>query len=217
MRQGGDMEILEVGRADRARVDEVVEAHMRSFPGFFLTFLGRGFLRQLYRGFAEHGSSGLLAAADESGVAGFLAYSADMGGLYRHLLRRRLVPFAWHALLGLLRRPGALFRLVRALGYPGGARREEPYVGLSSIGVLPERGGSGIGTMLVDRLKGIAADSPAAYIRLETDAEGNEGANGFYQRNGFVLHHAYVTPEGRRMNEYRYYLGNREPGGGAHT
>lgn len=202
------MEIVRAGRADRARIDGAVEVHMRSFQGFFLTFLGRGFLRQLYRGFAEHGGSGLLVAVDGPCTAGFLAYSADMGGLYRHLLRRRLLPFAWYALLGFLRRPGTFLRLVRALGRPGEARRGEPCVELSSIGVDPGRGGSGVGTMLVDELKGIAEGCPAAYIRLDTDAEHNEGVNAFYRKNGFVLHHAYETPEGRKMNEYRYCLGS---------
>ena len=46
----------------------------------------------------------------------------------------------------------------------------------------------------------------AEYIKLETDADGNEKANHFYQKNGFVLHHIYETPEKRKMNEYRFYL-----------
>ena len=43
------------------------------------------------------------------------------------------------------------------------------------------------------------------YITLETDAENNEAANVFYRKNGFVQAREYVTREGRRMIEYRYY------------
>lgn len=209
MKREGHMEIVGIGRADRARIGEVVEVHMRSFQGFFLTFLGRGFLRQLYLGFVEHEGSGLLVAVDGSRVAGFLAYSADMGALYKHLLRRRLLPFAWYALLGFLRRPKTFFRLMRALRYPREAKREDSYVELSSIGVLPEQSGAGIGTMLVNALKGIAKESPAVYVKLETDAKDNDKVNSFYQSNGFTLHHTYETPEGRVMNEYRFCLRGR--------
>ena len=35
-------------------IDEIVDIHMETFTGFFLTFLGKGFLKQLYKGFIEH-------------------------------------------------------------------------------------------------------------------------------------------------------------------
>lgn len=52
----------------------------------------------------------------------------------------------------------------------------------------------------------MAKGTDAAYIKLETDADDNEKANSFYQKNRFRLDHVYETPEKRRMNEYRFYL-----------
>lgn len=201
------MEIRELTIGDRRQIDSVVDVHMASFPGFFLTFLGRGFLRQLYRGYAEHGESGLMIAADEAGTVGFLAYSGNISGFYKYLIRKHLVSFGFYSLGGLVRSPRSLFRLARALTYPKSMRRNEMYIELSSIGVHPASSGLGIGSQLIDRLKAMAKETDAAYIKLETDADGNERANSFYRKNQFQLDHVYETPEKRRMNEYRFYLG----------
>ncbi len=200
------MNILELAEADRFWLDEVVEVHMESFQGFFLTFLGRGFLKHLYRGFVEHPDSGLLLVTDNFKVVGFLAYSRDMSAFYKYLLNKHVITFAFYALLGFLRRPRVFFRLMRALGYSRNAKRAENYIELSSIGVHPKYSRSGIGTMLVRELKAKANHMTGDYIKLETDAENNGGVNQFYIDNGFVLHHIYETPEKRKMNEYRFYL-----------
>ncbi|MCI9137385.1 MAG: GNAT family N-acetyltransferase [Lachnospiraceae bacterium] len=187
-------------------VDAIVEIHMDAFTGFFLTFLGRGFLRTLYRGFMEHPKSGIIAAVEEGKVIGFCAYSEDLSGFYKYLIRRKLPEFAWYGLGAFVRKPNVLFRLLRAFTYPEKSERKKAYMELSSIGVSPEAENRGVGSRLVQTLCRITDAERFAYIKLETDREGNEGANHFYQKNGFVLYHSYETPEGRKMNEYRYDL-----------
>lgn len=191
---------------NKNRIPEVVDVHMQSFTGFFLTFLGKGFLKQLYKGFVEYNGSGLIVAVNEDDkIIGFLAYSDDLSGFYKYLIKKQLIPFAWYAGLGFLRNPRILFRLLRAFTYSGEAKREENYIELSSIGVLPEAEGNGIGSKLINALKINFDYDKYNYIKLETDAENNEAANHFYQKNGFVLDHMYETREGRKMNEYRWY------------
>lgn len=192
---------------NKCRVSEVVDVHMKSFSGFFLTFLGRGFLKQLYKGFVEYKGSGLIVAVnDKDKIIGFLAYSDDLSGFYKYLIKKHLIPFVWYAGIGFLRKPKIFFRLFRALSYSSEAKREEKYVELSSIGVIPEVEGMGIGSKLIRTLKKKVDPNKYKYIKLETDAENNEGANLFYQKNGFVLDHEYETHEGRKMNEYRWFI-----------
>lgn len=206
--------IREVAAGEEAVVDRVVSIHLATFEGFFLTFLGKGFLRQMYLSYCEHGPSGLLVAEDGDGeVLGFLAYSFDMSSLYRSMIRHRLPAFAWYGLGGAVRRPSAFVRLCRAFLKPSESARPEPYVELSSIGVDPSLKSRGVGSALVDGLKGLCAGTPARYISLETDARDNEGPNAFYVRNGFVLEREYSTPEGRAMNEYRFPLEGVGDGG----
>ena len=199
------MKIREVSQTEKKHIREISAVHMETFPGFFLTFMGEGFLRELYSGYCSHASSGLLTAEDDEGkVIGFLAYSADMSGFYRELIRKRLLPFAWYSFLAFLRKPSVFLRLLRAFLKPGESKRDEPYVELASIGVRPDCKQGGVGSCLVDALKARVDFQRFAYIALETDAENNDGANLFYQKNGFRCVRSYETPEGRKMNEYRY-------------
>lgn len=189
---------------DKAVINQIVDIHVKTFTGFFLTFLGKGFLKQLYKSFSSHEQSGLLIAEQNGFVVGFLAYSEDLSAFYRYLIKKSLFPFAWYSLGATFRKPSVMIRLLRALMKPGESKRAEAYIELSSIGVLPQMKGRHIGRMLIDKLKGKYDSSRFSYIKLETDAVGNDGVNAFYLKNGFIVEHEYITPEGRKMYEYRW-------------
>lgn len=198
------LDIREITGDEKQQIDEVVSIHLAAFEGFFLTFMGRGFLRRMYASYCEHSGSALLGAFSDGNLAGFLAYSENMSGLYRFMLTRKLFPFVWYSLGAFFRRPVVFLRLIRALLKPSEARREEAYVELASIGVRPDMRLLGTGSQLVAALKKRIDFTRYAYITLETDAVDNEAANLFYQKNGFVLERTYETREGRKMREYRY-------------
>lgn len=181
--------------------------HMQTFTGFFLTFLGKGFLRQLYKGFIQHSQSDVWGAFTQEGeLVGFLASSEDLSGFYKYLLRKGFFSFAWYSFLAVLKKPKVIGRLLKAFTYAEASVRSEPYVQISSIGVLPEHANEGIGTQLIQAMMEDVDPSRYAYIKLDTDKLHNEKANQFYLKNGFVLGDSYATREGRLMNEYRYYL-----------
>ena len=199
------IKIVKIKKADSAILDAVVEIHLCTFQGFFLTFMGKGFLRQLYRSYSDHQESGLLVAFNEENApVGFLAYSAALSDLYKYMIKRRLVPFAWYAIGAFFRKPKVFMRLVRAFLKPSESKRKEAYVELASIGVSPQSKGTGIGSQLIAALKERVDMNRYAYINLETDAENNDAANGFYVKNGFILTRTFTTSEGRQMNEYRF-------------
>ena len=199
------MYIRRIESTECAIINDIVTIHLDTFAGFFLTFMGRGFLNLMYRSYAEYQDSGILAAFEQEKPVGFLAYSGDLSGLYKYMIRKRLIPFAWYSLGALFRKPTVFMRLVRAFLKPGETRREEKYVELASIGVDPQVKSKGIGSKLIDALKAQVDFQKYAYITLETDALNNEGANRFYQKNGFVQMCEFETNEGRRMYEYRYW------------
>lgn len=203
---------MRIQQASLQQVPQIVDIHLATFPGFFLSFLGPGFLARLYRGFIEHEKSELLAAVDDEHgeLMGFAAYSTNLGGLYRHLLKTGLIPLAWYAFLAFLRRPSSLPRLLRALKQPKESARPEEYAILSSIGTAPAYKRKGVGSALLTTIKDRLDYHQVAYLTLETDALNNDSGNAFYLSNGFALHGVRETPEGRKMNEYRYRPG--EPG-----
>lgn len=198
--------ISKVKKINNETIKSIVDIHMVTFPGFFLTFLGKGFLKHLYKGFCEHEKSGLLIAIIDKTTVGFLAYSEDISNFYKYLIRHKLLSFAWYSLGAFLRKPSTMFRLIRAFLKPDETKREEKYVELSSIGVDPKMKNKHIGSRLINALKIQYQNKPFSYIKLETDAEDNDNVNRFYIKNGFVLDHSYITPEGRKMNEYRWSL-----------
>lgn len=198
------MEILENPTLSKKELDDVVKIHMETFEGFFLTFLGKGFLTQMYKGFIDHTNSGLIVAKYNGKIVGVLAYSEDLSAFYKYLIKTKLPQFFWFSLGALIKKPSSMIRLIRALFKPTEVKRREKYIELSSIGVCPEVKGQHIGTSMIDKLKEMFDKKEFAYINLETDAIDNDGANAFYIKNDFKLVRSFETPEGRKMNEYRW-------------
>lgn len=102
-------------------LDAVIQIHNCSFPGFFLTFLGPGFLRLLYRNIAADPEGILLVAEVDNTLAGFVAGVTHQNGFYRRLIQRQKWAFAWAAGGAVARRPSILTRLWRALRRPAEA------------------------------------------------------------------------------------------------
>lgn len=198
------MIIRETDSINRAVVNAIAKLHKKAFPGFFLSQLGIPFLRTLYKGYLEDDNSGIIVAEDESKTVGFIAYSYDYPLFFKGLIRRHIIKFALCSLGAVIRHPTFAKRLLGAFKKSESVVRDEKYVELASICVDPEIRCRGIGTQLVEYLKRAVDFEKYSYINLETDAIGNDNANCFYVKNGFVLRRSFVTAEGRKMNEYYY-------------
>ncbi len=196
--------IREVKSEEKELINDIVSIHLNTFTGFFLTFMGRGFLNQMYRSYCDHDESGLLVAEENGKAVGFLAYSGNFSGLYKYMIKTRLIPFGWYSVGAFFRRPSAFMHIIKAFLKPSEVKREEKYVELSSIGVDPTVKSKGVGSLLIDELKKNVDFNKFAYITLETDAVNNDGAIHFYEKNGFVRERMYETDEGRKMYEYRF-------------
>ncbi|WP_220413828.1 GNAT family N-acetyltransferase [Holdemanella biformis] len=196
--------IREVKYDEKKLINDIVTIHLNTFTGFFLTFMGRGFLNQMYTSYCDYEEAGLLVAEEDGKAIGFLAYSSNFSGLYKFMIKTRLIRFGWYSIGAFFRRPSAFMHIISAFLKPGEAKREEKYVELSSIGVDPNIKSKGIGSLLIDSLKRKVDFTKFAYINLETDAVDNEGAIHFYEKNGFVRERTFETDEGRKMYEYRF-------------
>ena len=185
--------IITIKPSQKNILDTIVRLHVTAFKGFFLSSLHKGFLRQLYRSFIEHESSGLLVAVEDDDTAvGFLAYSWDSRDFYRFMLRRHLISFVWYSFLSFLRKPSIFAKMFGALGMPSKSVRNENYVKIFSIAVDPEYQHQNVGSLLMQDLKNRVDFNKYTYITLETDADDNDYANSFYQKNGLVLSSRYI-------------------------
>lgn len=199
------LEINELKSLDMNYIKAIAKLHKKAFPTFFLTRLGESFLCTLYSGYMADENSGIIVAEEHNKLVGFIAYSKNYPEFYRGLIKYHLIKFAFCSLKALIHHPSFIKRLLGAFKKSESVVKEERYVELASICVDPEIEGKGVGTKLVDYLKNITDFRIYAYINLETDAVDNYCANKFYVKNGFTLERQYTTPEGRIMNEYRYF------------
>lgn len=187
----------------RTHVEQVVRVHLSSFPGFFLSFLGPRFLSLYYQGICRAAEGIGFVYLNETGeAAGFVAGSSNPRGFYSRLLKRDWLKFCLASVDALCRKPSVIRRIARGLFHSAENPPGENMAGLFSIGVLPELQGTGAGKKLVQAFLDEARSRKCKKVFLTTDRDNNDAVNTFYLRLGFNVERQFVTPEGRRMNEY---------------
>ncbi len=184
-------------------VSAAVRVHLRSFPGFFLTFLGPRFLALFYSELLrDHGHVAFVALDRSSSVSGLAVGVTRPSGFYRRLIMHRLLSFLLNSFPAAMRRPTVIPRLLRALRTPKDSKKLTGQALLMSMAVRPDVQSRGLGRRLlarfVDQLRVLGVES----VCLTTDRDGNEPANQFYRRAGFSTSSVHQTPEGRWLNEY---------------
>jgi ribosomal protein S18 acetylase RimI-like enzyme len=187
------------------QVDDVVEIHMKAFPGFFLSILGRRFLKEFYKSFATNSQGiGFVAKELDGKIIGAVVGPINPRGYFKRLLINRWARFCLASIGAVARKPISALRLLRAIFYRGQAPSGPTRALLSSIAVDPEVQRRGVGKALVERWLEEVQRRGLIGCYLTTDAEGNEVVNNFYQYLGWRVESSYVTPEGRRMHRYVY-------------
>lgn len=192
-----------IRRMEGKYVTEVVKIHRKSFPGFFLTFLGPRFLSLYYSGICAAPEGIAFIYLDAAGVpAGFVAGTSNPRGFYSKLLRKDWIRFSLASLGAILLRPSIVGRIARAVRHPSANPAGKDVAGLYSIGVLPSLQGTGAGGKLVTAFLEEARLRGCSRVFLTTDRDGNDLVNAFYRKAGFRLEREFATDEGRKMNEY---------------
>lgn len=187
-----------------AALDGVVAVHCEAFPGFFMTQLGRPFLREYYRCVVESPLGILITESSDGECVAFVAGFVDPAAFYRSLRRRRL-RLGLAASLGVVTRPWRLATLLAnarrarvAAEGPGGREVAE----LSSLAVRPAGAGCGAGSRLIKAFADAARAAGADRVVLTTDASGNDEVNKFYRSRGFTCVRTLEARRGRWLNEY---------------
>jgi len=199
--------LLRAGRLDD--IDEIVGAHLIAFPGFFLSRLGFGFLRQLYRVFVSDPDGICLVAercidGGKLRIVGFVAGATAPEALFRRALISRGFVFALCASVAVLHSPIAVGkRLFAALWYRG---EKPPSISsaalLSSVAVVPDAQHCGIGRALMYGFCDAARASGSHCVYLITDRDRNEAVNSFYGSLGFKVFATTTRQDGRTMSTY---------------
>ncbi len=199
-------------------VPAIVDIHLLSFPGFFLSSLGPVFLRHLYRGIVRDEAGFVFVVTLEDRIRGFVAGTTSPAGFYKRLLHRAWPQFVMASIPPLLRKPRIIPKLLRSLKKPREEERTEASALLMSLAVDPQFQRTGTGRILLAHFCERCRAAAVNHVRLTTDGNHNDGVNTFYARQGFQLLKTFTTPEGRIMNEYtRELTAFPEPSGSSST
>jgi len=203
------VEINPLRKMQAKDIEQVVDVHLKAFPGFFLSFLGSRFLQELYTGILSDPSGIAMVFEDDGKIIGFVAGTDQPAGFYTRLLRQRWLRFGWASIWPVIQKPAIIPRLLRAFNTPKEADPGQGCGTLMSIAVSPDGQSKGVGRMLVTAFLDEATGRGLRQIDLTTDKLNNDSVNAFYVRLGFKCARSYVTPEGREMNEYLIELEQR--------
>ena len=156
--------VRELNSTEKKYIRDLASLHSRAFPNFFLTQLGEPFLRILYNGYLDDKQSGIIVAEEDNRIIGFIAYSNDYPGFYKGLLKRKVIQFATCSIVAAAKHPSFIKRLLGAFKKSDSVVKTERYVELASICVDPQIERKGVGSELINYLKGIVDFKSYSFI-----------------------------------------------------
>lgn len=178
---------------------QVAELHFKSFKGFFLTSLGKPFLKVFYKSIIEHPEGIAVGIFDKNKLVAFAIGTKRKSGFYAKILEKRMLAMGWAALPQLALKPSQILKLFNSLKSTSKLDEGES-ASLLSICVSPDEEGKGLGKMVLKAFEEIAfVTSPT--ISLTTDFVNNDYVNTFYQNNSYELYDIFLQAE-RKMNLY---------------
>ncbi len=205
---------LEIVEAVDEDLPGVVEVHLRSFPGFFLSRLGPRFLRAYYKEVLHYEHAHFFVAKRSGCLVGFVTGFYDPTSFYTKISRHALHFFV-PLIIGIATSPSILFLVIRKvtnffLQLQSKKKRVDKdfqrRVELSSLAVCPTVQGEGIGGELVHMfIRSCYIHSPVI-IYLTTDAADNKAVNRFYAKLGFRNKKKIKLELGRAMNTYELFI-----------
>lgn len=162
----------------------VAELHVTGISSGFISSLGVDFVTLLYMAIARSDSSFGFVGQDGGKISGFVAMTANLGGLYKTAILRA-GPRLGLLLAVRVLSSGGLKKVFETLLYPARKSiRALPCAELLSVVVAEDRRRSGIGTALIQR--GLAECHRRGIERLKVlVGAGNEAANSMYLKSGF--------------------------------
>lgn len=193
---------ITVRQATIQDLPKIAKIHSEAFPGFFLTTLGIQFLVVMYKAFLMNPSSIFLIHENESDdLNGFAVGAMQSENNDRKMALRMLPQFIWAVLPALFSHPIVVFKKLTARFFQTG---EAPFIPsdvavLRSIGVQPVARGGGLASSLLVSFEEVSKKRGAKQVYLTTDADNNERAQRFYEKNGYVFVEAYRQDSDRQM------------------
>lgn len=195
---------MEVRPATINDLDAIVNIHINAFQGFFLTKMGKRFLKLYYAIVLSYKNSLTLVCVQENKTVGFVTGFFNPNGFYSYFSsqkKRFIIPIA----ISLAKNPKLIKRILYNFKRVRNITEKDNQIELSSIAVHADMQGKSIGKILLGEFIHESKKYSPENIYLTTDAENNEPVNRFYAANGFMLEKQYLSQD-RLMNLYKLHM-----------
>jgi ribosomal protein S18 acetylase RimI-like enzyme len=204
---------MQIRNANLDDIDQIVDVHIKSFEGFFLTTLGRRFLTFLYQGFLETESGILRVSCIEQRICGFSAGTTLPETFFSELRQKHWLKFFIAALPSLILNPIVVFKkLFHASFYKGdGIETLQNAALLSSIAVDPNYSDKAVGrSLLMDFERQVHYKSGLEYVYLTTDKNNNDRVISFYSKAQYFQDSQFSQSGNRLMLRFVKKISNKE-------
>ncbi|MCD6175442.1 MAG: GNAT family N-acetyltransferase, partial [Planctomycetes bacterium] len=165
---------------------QVARLHIIGIPTGFISSLGEKFMSALYESIAQSPYGFGLVEEIDGKVVGFVAFTTNLKGLYKSIMKKSLFRFGF-LLFGKLFSFRTIKKILETLFYPSRVETQGlPKAELLSIAVAESGRGKGVGKQLVQR--GLAECRSRGILKVKVlVADFNEPANTLYQKTGFKV------------------------------
>lgn len=191
---------MNIRTAEKEDIKQVVRIHIERFPNFFLSSLGKQFLKTFYRSFLKLPGL-LIVLEDENKIKGFACGNYSNHSFYKKLLLKNIGNFTFIGINLIFSNPKGILRILSNLKKSNGIEIE--FAELLSIATVKNKKGYGAKLLnaFEDELK-INPFKNAEKISLTTDYENNDKAIRFYKQNDYQVLNVFESYENRKM--YRF-------------
>lgn len=192
--------MIVIKKATFKDIDRIVSIHISAFPNFFLTSLGKDFLKTYYSCFVISTEGVVLCAENEGEVVGFSASAIHCRGFNLKLIKKNIGRFFLLSVKLLFTSPKSLIRLAKNLTKKSSQIDDnEDYAELYSIGVAKGQQGLGVGKQLLTETENILKEKGIKEVSLTTDYYENAATLHFYQTMKYEILYEFDAYPKRRM------------------
>jgi len=190
---------MTIRKATKRDIATIVDIHIQRFSTFFLSSLGKAFLKTFYTAFLMYPAL-LIVVEDEVTVKGFAAVRRVNCSFFYILVMNNFLFFTCQGIQVLFNNPSALRRMASNAGKS--EKNNLIFAELLSIATI--RNKKGYGKALLNEFEREVAkeNSLNLPISLTTDYDDNEKAIQFYKDCGYRIHEVFHSYQGRKM--YRF-------------
>lgn len=183
-------------------LSEIIKIHINSFPDFFLTKLGKDFLRTYYKSCLNSDKVIAVGIFKKNILIGFAIGTVKSKGFHKELIKQNFYKFIFSLFKFIFLNPKYFVRLLKNLEKKKHKLDDGNYGELLSIAISENYSGLGYGGKLLVHFENKIRTKEVTILTLTTDVVDNTNTINFYKKNNFKIFYKFETYPKRKMIKF---------------